>query len=235
MDGPGQRRRRPGPCLGRARRRSHLGGHHRRGAGLRLRPAPHRPGDARQRPPRRPARRLRRLGDPRTEDAAGDDQRGGRDAGAGPRARCATDAAFFSKDPYSINFGRGSAEIAYRPIAFDGTIDATDLVIGLNFGEPGFAIEPEPIEPLETIPEACDPDTGECEIGFDGLPEVELFDVEAGTWRRLPHLDGGSRYTVSGPARFVDPSTGTVLVRFVNENSDGVGFSLDLAITGSLR
>ena len=121
------------------------------------------------------------------------------------------------------------------PVAFDGTIDTTELVIGLNFGEPGFAVEPKPIEPLATIPEACDPDTGECQIGFDGLPEVELFDVEAGTWRRLPHLEGGSRYTVSGPKRFVDPSTGTVLVRFVNDDSDGVGFSLDLAITGSLR
>ncbi len=35
----------------------------------------------------------------------------------------ASDAAFFSKDPFSMNFGRGSATLAYRPIAMNGTID----------------------------------------------------------------------------------------------------------------
>ena len=147
----------------------------------------------------------------------------------------ATDAAFFSKDPYSINFGRGSAELSYRPVAFDGEITATELALGLNFGEPGFAAEPKPIDPLDVIPEACDPDEEACQANFDGLPEVELFDVEAGIWRRLPHLDSGSRFAVSGPARFVDPATGTVLIRFVNDRSDGVGFSLDLSITGDVR
>ena len=46
-----------------------------------------------------------------------------------------SDAAFFSKDPFTINFGRGTAEMAYRPIAFDGTFQATQLAIGLNFGD----------------------------------------------------------------------------------------------------
>ena len=52
-----------------------------------------------------------------------------------------SDAAFFSKDPYSINFGEGSAELSYRPVAFEGTLEATELAIGLNFGgEPGLGI-----------------------------------------------------------------------------------------------
>ena len=149
-----------------------------------------------------------------------------------------SDAAFFNKDPFSIGFGRGSAELSYRPISFDGTIDATQLAIGFNFGEFGLpGAEPKPIEPLATIPVACGnpPVEGCVQPVFDGLPEVELYDLTAGTWRRLPHLTGGSRYAVAGPADFVDPATGTVLIRFVNDFSDGVNFSLDLAITGDVK
>ena len=32
----------------------------------------------------------------------------------------ASDAAFFNKDPFSINFGRGKADLSFRPISFDG-------------------------------------------------------------------------------------------------------------------
>ena len=148
-----------------------------------------------------------------------------------------SDAAFFSKDPFTINFGRGSAELSYRPIAFEGTIEATELAIGLNFGEPGFTVDPKPIEPLPSIPEPC----GEAQVencqkpGFDGMPEVELYDLSTAAWKRLPHLEAGSRYAVADPARYVDPATGTVLIRLVNENSDGVGFSLDLSITGDVK
>ncbi len=146
-----------------------------------------------------------------------------------------SDAAFFSKDPFSINFGRGTAELSYRPIAFDGPIRATQLAIGLNFGEPGFEVDPKPIDPLAEIPPACDDGGDGCDQEFDGLPEVELYDLAAGAWKRLPHLEGGSRYAVNGPERFVDASTGTVLLRLVNEHSDGVGFSLDIAISGELE
>lgn len=149
-----------------------------------------------------------------------------------------SDAAFFNKDPFNIGFGRGSAELSYRPISFDGTIDATQLAIGFNFGEFGLpGAEPKPITPLGTIPVACGnpPVEGCVQPVFDGLPEVELYDLTAGTWRRLPHLAGGSRYAVAGPADFVDSATGTVLIRFVNDFSDGVNFNLDLAITGDVR
>lgn len=145
-----------------------------------------------------------------------------------------SDAAFFSKDPYSINFGRGSAEIAYRPVAFDGSIEATQLAFGLNYGDPGFALDPKRIEPLAAIPEPCESGAAGCD-NFDGLPEVELFDLTDGSWKRLPHLEGGSHYAVKDPQRYVDPATGTVLIRFVNDNSDGVGFGFDLSITGDLR
>ncbi|HEV2950572.1 MAG TPA: hypothetical protein VGZ51_00580, partial [Actinomycetota bacterium] len=147
-----------------------------------------------------------------------------------------SDANFFSKDPFTINFGRGTAELSYRPIAFDGTIEATELAIGLNFGEPGFAVDPKPVEPLPSIPEPCEQGQDDCQVpNFDGLPEVELYDLSTAAWKRLPHLEAGARYALAEPTRYVDPATGTVLIRLVNENSDGIGFSLDLSITGDVK
>jgi hypothetical protein len=147
-------------------------------------------------------------------------------------------AGFFSKDPYNINMGRGTADVAYRPIAFDGQLDATELTLGFNFGDPGFTVNAKPIEPLAEPPPPCVDQTGPegCwNANSDGVPEVELYDLESAAWRRLPHLDGGSKYSVTTPGRFVDPATGTVRVRFVNDRSDGLGFNLDVGIGGSVR
>jgi hypothetical protein len=149
-----------------------------------------------------------------------------------------SDAAFFSKDPYSINFGQGSATLAYTPISFEGTIEPTKLAIGLNFGgEPIPGREVKTLEPLDEAPGACeDPDSPDCVlVGFDGLPEVELFDLIDGAWKRFPRMSGGSLYGIADPARYIDPSAGTVLVRFVNDRSDGVGFSADVTIEGTVR
>jgi hypothetical protein len=149
-----------------------------------------------------------------------------------------SDAAFFSKDPYSINFGRGTATIAYRPTTFDGSLTASELVIGLNFGgNPGVTLKPTPIEPLPSIPPRCpNPPTADCgPVVADGLPEVEIYDVLDEQWKRLPHLMAGQRYAVADPTGFIEPTTGTVLVRFVNDKADGVGFSVDVAITGRVE
>ena len=60
-----------------------------------------------------------------------------------------SDAAFFSKDPYSINFGRGTATIAYRPTTFEGQLDATEVALALNFGgDTGLTVKPTEVEPL---------------------------------------------------------------------------------------
>ena len=123
-----------------------------------------------------------------------------------------------------INFGRGSADAGLpadrlRRARIDGR---PQLAIGLNFGGPGLRCStPSPIEPLPTIPPAVRakaPAEG-CQMpNFDGLPEVELFDL---TSRRLEAAaaprPAGPRYAVADPARYVDPATGTVLVRFVND------------------
>lgn len=148
-----------------------------------------------------------------------------------------TDAAFFNKDPFNISFGQGTAELSYRPIAFDGTLEVTELAIGFNFGDPGFLPQPKPAEPLAEVPVSCATDPGEgcVQPPFDGLPELELFDLTDGTWKRFEHLQPGTRIAVADPARYVDPGTGAVLIKLINEHSDGVGFSLDVAITGDVR
>jgi hypothetical protein len=149
-----------------------------------------------------------------------------------------SDAAFFNKDPFNINFGRGSAELSYRPISFDGTIATTQLAIGFSSGDIGRVVDPKPITPLPSVPATCGdhPSTGDCvQPVLDGLPEVELYDLTSATWRRLPHLENGTRYAVDEPAHYVDEATGSVLIRFVNDNSDGVGFGLDLSITGDVK
>src|SRR4030095_57483 len=37
------------------------------------------------------------------------------------------DAGFFSKDPYSMSFGKGTVTVAYRPIPFDGSFTPTKV------------------------------------------------------------------------------------------------------------
>jgi hypothetical protein len=149
----------------------------------------------------------------------------------------ATDAAFFNKDPFNISFGRGTADLSYQPIAFKGAIDATELRIGFNFGEIGLPGDPQRIEPLESAPPACDDQGAEDCVRpvFDGLPEIELYDLTTSTWRRFPHMTGGSRYAIANPEHYVDPSTGGVLVRLINSFNDSVGFNLDVAITGDVK
>ncbi len=149
----------------------------------------------------------------------------------------ASDAAFFNKDPFKISFGMGTAELAYRPISFKGTITATELAIGFNFGDVGFNVQPTLTEPLATIPVTCgeEPVAGCIQPVFDGLAELEVFDLEAATWRRFPHLGQGARFAIAEPARYVDSATGTVLIRLVNDSNETVGFSLDLSITGDVE
>jgi hypothetical protein len=150
-----------------------------------------------------------------------------------------TDSPFFGKDPMSISIGRGQATVSYKPIAFDGTLTPTELTFGLMMGGDQSSLfgDPKSIEPLDKIPEACpDPPTANCvQAGFDGMPEVELFDLAKGDWVRLPHLTAGTRYSIPQPARYVDAGAGTVLARFVNDRSDGIGFQFDLSITGDVR
>ena len=121
-----------------------------------------------------------------------------------------SDAVVFNRDATSLNFGRGSVTLAYRPVGFEGRIAPTQLTIGLNFGEKGLSVSPEPIKPLASIPPACVPSaTDPCKpADFDNLAEIELFDVQQGAWKRLPRFQSGTQYAVDSPARYVDPTVG---------------------------
>ncbi|MBA2373034.1 MAG: hypothetical protein H0V74_02370, partial [Chloroflexi bacterium] len=149
-----------------------------------------------------------------------------------------TDAAFLSNEGTYMGFGQGSVTVSYRPLSFEGTFTPTRLILNMNFGDQGQGGLPKEIEPLAGIPPACDPLTSiDCTLS-DGLPEIEVFDrtgsVEGG-WRRLPHLQGSARYALADPERFVDPSTGAVLVRFVNDRSEQVGLQFTVELVGDVR
>ena len=158
----------------------------------------------------------------------------------------------FNKDPFAINMGRGELTMSFRPIAFDGTLRPTRVVLAPNqggsfvdFGKRGTPIGPaaeqpcrdDDTDPADCAPpasqEPCDPTTKEC--FFQGLPEVELFDRRGeGSWRRLPKLDFGQAYELENPDRYIDPGTGALLVRFVND-SEGTSFQFDVGIEGDVR
>ncbi|MFL5727319.1 MAG: hypothetical protein ACJ77F_13360 [Chloroflexota bacterium] len=164
------------------------------------------------------------------------------------------DAGFFSRDLYTMSFGKGTVTLAYRPIPFEGSMAATKLLMSMGFGgeqigPAGQVVEPLPgaVAPASPAPNAdaspvpcfdvrCPPPDANGGISnFDGLPEVEVLDRVSGDWRRLPHLNGGATYELKDPAHYVDPSTGTVQVRFVNERQDGVGVSFSIVLEGEIE
>jgi hypothetical protein len=138
-----------------------------------------------------------------------------------------------------INLGLGEAIAAFRPVAFQGTLDATALVLSANSS--GVAVDgrPVPVDPIPPVPapEPTPCDGPDCpDKFFDGIPEIELFDRTGdGQWVRLPHFASDQRYQVEEPSRYVDPVSGTVLVKFVNDRQDGAGFSFQVRIEGHVR
>lgn len=164
------------------------------------------------------------------------------------------DSQFFNKDPTSMSMGRGSITMAYRPITFEGRLAAKRVIIGLGFGG-DIAIgagQPKPLEPMKPQPcrdepadaadcvepdptQVCDPNVKDCGAFFDGVPEIEMFDrTGAGGWIRMKHLAMGNTYDLADPERYVDPASGTLLVRFVNEKQEGLGFSFQVRIEGDV-
>lgn len=162
-----------------------------------------------------------------------------------------SDLGAFGKDPAFISFGRGSVTMAYRPIAFDGRLDVSRLTLGMSqnadvtlpVGKPIGPVAPPVPAPAPGATDAPAP-APDCfappcndVVNPDGLAEVELFDRsgDKGGWVRLPHFAMGGAYDVEHPERYVDPATGTVLVRFVNDRQDFVQFAFELRIEGAVR
>jgi hypothetical protein len=146
-------------------------------------------------------------------------------------------AQFFNKDPFNLTIGAGSVTLAYRPIPVSGRLVPTRLAFGVNLGvtgplvgggsNPGGGVEPDP-PTTEPAKPAVPPDAA-------GLPRLELFDRDAGAWREVPGLASGKVLEIQGPGRFVDPASGTILVRLSNDRQDAVSLQLAVQLEGTME
>jgi hypothetical protein len=154
-----------------------------------------------------------------------------------------SNAQFFSKDRFFLSLGNGTATIAYTPIPFDGALTATAIRLGLTSGGPLSQLDGgKAIEPLPSIPVTCTDSNNTTPVGCqagreDFLPEVEVFNRSGdGAWVRLPRLAGDVPYSLASPERYADPTTGQILVRFVNDNPESQsGFGFQLVLEGDIK
>ncbi len=164
-------------------------------------------------------------------------------------------AQFFNKDPFNLMIGGGSVTLAYRPIPVSGRLVPTRLALGVNMGvtgpiagggaNPGGGVEPAPPTsepaatpapsgasgtgaPDEPVKPAIPPDAAK-------LPRLELFDRDAGAWREVLDLRPGNVLEIRGPGRFVDPASGTILVRLSNDRQDAVSLQLIVQLEGTME
>ena len=166
-------------------------------------------------------------------------------------------AQLFNKDPFNLAIGGGSVTLAYRPIPTSGSLTATRLALGLNLGMvgpipagAGKLVEPGPPdadEPVASPAPSSDPGgatptppkADEPVVppggGGQGLPVIHLFDRTLGAWRAVDPLFAGAPVEIRDPARFVDPASGTILLRLTNERQDSIGFQLSLQLEGEMR
>jgi hypothetical protein len=166
-------------------------------------------------------------------------------------------AQFFNKGPFDLSLGGGSVTLAYRPIPVAGTLRATRLALGINLGMvgslPGGADGAvDPAAPATEVP-VPNPMPAETPTAGGGgttdepmppiappevdpnLPSLELFDREAGAWREVKDLASGRTVEIRDPGRFVDPASGTVLVRLVNDRQHALGLQLAIQLEGEMR
>lgn len=151
--------------------------------------------------------------------------------------------AFGKGGPAMINMGIGSVTAAYRPITFEGALTTSELRLGMTQGE--ISVLPaggKAIEPLPSVPVTCADATNTTPKGClarrdDFLPDVEVFDRTGnGSWVRLPRMGLNAGYSLADPSRYVDPNSGQVLVRFVNDNPEtNLSFGFEIAIAGVVQ
>jgi hypothetical protein len=145
----------------------------------------------------------------------------------------ASDTPTFSKgDQFTMNFSQGTVTQVYRPVAYGGSIKVRKLVLKMNTGggpslSTGAAVKP-------TGHADVTPTKAEIDAQQDNIPIVELYDRIAGQWMRFPHIAAGSSMTIADPERWVDPASGSVLVRFRADRPDGVGFQFQVQLEGDV-
>ena len=81
----------------------------------------------------------------------------------------------------------------------------------------------------------CEPGTEGCVLPQDGLPEVEALDRRTGDWIQFAHMAQGVGYELTDAARWIDPASGELQVRFVNERQDQVYFQFLVRLEGTVE
>ena len=131
-------------------------------------------------------------------------------------------ANFFSKDPWALSLGTGRrSAIAYRPIPFEGTF--TPRAGRRSRWRFGGDIAVPARQARDALAEKA-----RCEPGSRRLRRrrrtacrtSRSLDVRTGTWVQFAHMAPGQRLRAGDAARWVDPASGEVQVKFVNERQD---------------
>ena len=134
--------------------------------------------------------------------------------------------------PPNVFFQGGTLTQAYRPPVFEGTLSTSKLILAINqsvVGVPRADVRPTGPGDADLTPDE------DRQVQIDGTPFVELFDRQSGGWVRLAHFDPSASVSVAEPARYVDPTSGTVLVRFRTSDQNGVGFAFLLQLEGKIQ
>ena len=146
-------------------------------------------------------------------------------------------------DPLSgFSLARGMLVVESRPRGLDGRFTVRSLEIVLTQGEQrslnggGRLVEPLPDDQQtsQDDPLGEPADSGE-EPDFEALPDIQLWDHQAGRWLEFARPDPGQSFTVAQPERFVD-SGGRLLTRFINRGGlhEEKYFSFSLRLEGTI-
>ena len=142
-------------------------------------------------------------------------------------------ANLFSKDPTALSLGPGTARISYRPVPFVGTFaqqaDVT-MTMGGDVGLP--AVNPKVLRgeaPLRAGHRRL------VRLPQDGLPDIEVLDLRTGAWVQFAHMLPNTPYELADASRWVDPASGEVQVRFVNERQDQDYFQFPVRVEGAMQ
>ena len=120
--------------------------------------------------------------------------------------------------------------MAYQPLPFEGTLTPEQVVVAMGFG--GDIGTLGGTHAMLREYGALRPGGRRLRIGAGrACPDIEVLDVRTGQWVQFAHMAGGQVYELENAARWVNPASGQVQVKFVNEKQDGIGFQFQLQIT----
>jgi hypothetical protein len=124
-------------------------------------------------------------------------------------------------------------------VPFEGTLAPSRVVVAMSSGGDVNPLLGNPKPLAETT--RCEPGTEGCVVPQDGLPDVEVLDIRSGSWVQFAHMlqnaamPQSTAYELADAGRWVDPASGEIQVRFVNERPEQVYFQFAVRIEGTVR